>query len=518
MHMTQGLHRAMQQHADRVAIRFGVHTRTYAQFVERVSALAGALQGLGMGPDTRVAMVSLNSDRYLEYQMAVPWGDGVLNPCNVRWSASEIAYSINDSGSTILLVDDAHTHLIEPLGQACPGLRAIIHCGDGEAPSGTYGYESLVSVTRPVPDAMRGGSKLAAILYTGGTTGLPKGVMLSHANFCSSALAIISEGLVPQGSTYLHATPMFHVADIGSALPHWMIGNTHSVIPAFSPEAAVEAVETHRVTHSLLVPTMIQRLLDHPVMSRSPDLRSLRTLVYGASPISEAILERAMSALSGVDFVQFYGMTELILATVNPAWTHSVEGRRRGKLRAAGRSTLNMEVRVVDPTGREVSRGTVGEIVVRGPSVMQGYWNKPDQTAAALRDGWMHTGDGAFMDDDGFFFVVDRIKDMIISGGENVYSAEVENTIAQHPAIAACAVIGIPSEKWGEAVHAAVVLKPGMDVTATELIAHTKALIAGYKCPRSVEFRDALPISAAGKILKAELRKPFWDGCRQQVA
>ena len=226
-----------------------------------------------------------------------------------------------------------------------------------------------------------------------------------------------------------------------------------------------------------------------------------------------------MAALPGVSFVQAYGMTELSpLATFLPAYFHTAEGRKLGKLRSAGRASLCTEVRIVDAQGIEVPRGTVGEVAVRGPNVMQGYWNKPELTAQAVRDGWMHTGDGAYMDHDGFIFVVDRLKDMIISGGENVYSGEVENALAKHPAIQACAVIGIPSEQWGESVHAVVVLKPGHAATVDALIAHCKSLIAGYKCPRSVAFVEALPLSGAGKVLKTALRDPYWQGRARGVA
>jgi long-chain acyl-CoA synthetase len=254
-------------------------------------------------------------------------------------------------------------------------------------------------------------------------------------------------------------------------------------------------------------------------MKNPRDLSALHTIAYGASPMSEAVIERAMAALPGVGFMQAYGMTELSpLATINPAWAHTVEGRKFGKLRAAGRASFCCEVRIVDTEGREVPRGTVGEVIVRGPNVMQGYWNKPEQTAAALKNGWMHTGDGAYMDEDGFIFIADRLKDMIISGGENIYSAEVENALALHPSIAACAVIGIPSEQWGESVHAVVVRKPGQDPAPEALIAHCKSLIAGYKCPRSIDFVEALPLSGAGKVLKTALREPFWKGRTRNVA
>ncbi len=518
MYLTQALHRAVQQHPDRIAVSFAGRQRSFAEFAGRVARLAGALQSLGMQAGDRVAMLSLNSDRYLEYQMAVPWGGGVMNPCNIRWSAAEILYSLDDSGSTILLVDETFRPLAEQFRLDARSLRQVIYCGDGESPAGMHGYEALLAAAAPVPDALRRGEDLAGIFYTGGTTGFPKGVMLSHTNLWSSGIAARAEGLAAPGGTYLHAAPMFHLADIGLAMAHWIEGNTHSAIPAFNPELVLDTLERDRVTCTVLVPTMIQMLVDHPAMQQPRDLSALQTIVYGASPISEAVLERAMAALPGVGFAQAYGMTELSpLATVNPAWYHTPEGRKQGKLRAAGRATYCTEVRIVDAQGREAPRGTVGEVTVRGPNVMRGYWDKPEQTVAAIRDGWMHTGDGGYMDEDGFVFIVDRLKDMIISGGENVYSAEVENALAQHPAVAACAVIGIPSAEWGESVHAVVVLKPGASVTIEELIAHCKTLISGYKCPRSVEFRAALPLSGAGKILKTELRKPFWEGRERQV-
>ena len=249
------------------------------------------------------------------------------------------------------------------------------------------------------------------------------------------------------------------------------------------------------------------------------DLSSLKAIIYGASPMSEAVLMRAMAALPGVEFTQAYGMTELSpVATINPPWYHTPEARKLGKLRSAGRATFNTEVKIVDALDNEVPRGTVGEVVVRGPNVMQGYWNQPEMTAAAVRDGWMHTGDGAYMDEEGFIFIADRLKDMIITGGENVYSVEVENALTQHPAVAACAVIGVPSEEWGESVHAVVVRRPEQEVAPAALIAHCKSLIAGYKCPRSVDFVDALPLSGAGKVLKTRLREPFWQGRERAVA
>jgi long-chain acyl-CoA synthetase len=516
--LTQALHRAVQQKGDRVAVRFGARQTTFRQFADRVARLAGVLRNLGMRAGDRVAMLAQNSDRYLEYQMAVPWAGGVLNPCNTRWSAAEILYSLDDSGSSILIVDETYRELAESLRGKTLTLREIIYYGDGPVPDGMHDYEALIAQTAPVEDAMRCGDDLAGIFYTGGTTGFPKGVMLSHTNMMSSGLSVRAEGIATPDGVYLHAAPMFHLADMGMAMAHWIEGNMHTVIPSFSPELVLDAIERDRVTHVLLVPTMIQMLVDHSAMRRPRDLSCLQTIIYGASPISEAVLDRTMAALPNVTLMQAYGMTELSpVATISSAWCHRAEGRRRGKLRSNGRASYCTEVRIVDPEDREVPLGTVGEIIVRGPNVMLGYWNKPELTAAALRGGWMHTGDGGYMDEDGFVFVVDRQKDMIISGGENVYSAEVENAITQHPAVATCAVIAVPNDVWGESVHAIVTLKAGAALSAEALIAHTKSLIAGYKCPHSVEFRQALPLSGTGKILKTELRKPFWEGRERRV-
>ena len=533
MYMTQGLHRSVQKHPDKIVVRFGNRERTFREFADRVARLAGALQQLGMQPGDRVAMLSLNSDRYLEYQMGVLWGGGVLNPCNIRWSPAEILYSLEDSGSTILLVDETFKAMVAQLRPTPAGstwshwrsnesagpLRSVIHCGDGEAPAGMHSYEALLAKTAPVPDARRHGDDLAGIFYTGGTTGFPKGVMLSHSNIGSAGLALRAEGLAKPGGTFLHAAPMFHLADLGLALPHWIEGNTHSIIPAFDAEKMLDVIERDRVTNLMLVPTMIQMMLDHPTMGPQRDLSSLQTVFYGASAVPEALLLRAMKAIPNAEVFQGFGMTELApVATILPAWYQTEEGRAQGKLGSSGRATYCAEVRIVDPQGEEVPRGTVGEIVARGPMVMRGYWNKPDLTSAALRDGWMHTGDGGRMDDDGFITVVDRIKDMIKTGGENVFSAEVENALAKHPEVVSSAVIAIPSDQWGEAVHAVVVLKEGSAVQAADLIAHCKGLIAGYKCPRSIDFVDVLPLSGAGKVLKTKLREPFWQGRGSNVA
>jgi long-chain acyl-CoA synthetase len=510
MYLTQGLHRSLQQNPDRLAITFKARRRTFREFADHVARLAAALRGLGMAEGDRVGMLALNSDRYLEYVMGVWWGGGVLNPVNTRWSAPEIAYSLDDCDTRILIVDD---HFVDTARAVCALARTtpiLIHAGDGAAPAGMLSFDALIAAASPLPDAGRGGEDLACIMYTGGTTGFPKGVMQTHLNMWSSCIMRIAESAPLPDSAVLHAAPFFHAAGLGRALVQFMAGEAHVIIPAFDAGDVLDAIGTQRVSETLLVPTMIQSLLDHPDFVRT-DLSSLKRLTYGASPIPEALLDRVIGSLPGVELAHSYGMTEACPSiSANPPSNHDEAGRRSGLYRSIGRGLPGLMVKVVDVHGEEAPRGTVGEIAVRGPNVMAGYWKKPDETAQAVRDGWLHTGDGAYMDAQGYLYIVDRIKDMIVSGGENVYSAEVENVIVRHPAVAACAVIGIPHDIWGEAVHAVIVRKPGATLAEEEVRDHCRQAIAGYKCPKTVEFRDRLPLSGAGKVLKREIRAPYW--------
>ena len=518
MNVTHGLRRALAVNPDGLATVFGPRQRDWREVGERVSRLAGALHELGAREGDRVAVLSLNSDRYLELYLGIAWAGCVIVPLNNRWSVAENEAALRDCRAGLLVVDETFSAVGTALSKAVPGL-GLVYAGDGDVPDGARGYEDLLARAEPVPDAMRAGADLAGVFYTGGTTGRSKGVMLSHGNLMANALSALAEGLFPAGTRYLHAAPMFHLAN-GCAMYAVLLGGGANVmIPSFTPEGAMAAFQDSRATDVLLVPTMIQMMVDHPALPRY-DLSSLVRVAYGASPISEAVLDRAIRALPHVEFTQLYGMTELSPIATCMHWSeHTGESRAKGRHRGAGRAALGCEVRIVDADGVTAPRGTVGQIAVRGDNVMMGYWEQPDETARAVVDGWMHTGDGGYMDEDGYIYVVDRVKDMIITGGENVYSIEVENVIAQHPAVAQCAVIGIPSERWGEQVHAVVVPKGGACVSPEDVIAFSKTLIAGYKCPRSVDVSEVpLPLSGAGKILKRELRKPFWEDRNRRVS
>ena len=512
MQFTQGLHRAVQQRPDAIATRCQDRHRTFAQLRDRVAAYAGGLRTLGVKPGDRVCILALNSDHYLESYLAIAWLGAVCNPANFRWSAEELIYALNDSKSDVLIIDDQFAPLLPALRAGYPALRAVIFTGYGETPADVVPLERLIADSPPVADTGARGDALFGIFYTGGTTGRPKGVMLSHNNVCSSAMALLAEGVLPEGAVGLHAAPMFHLADMMMTTCLLFRGASHVMLPMFRPDVVYDLIEQHSLTDLLLVPAMLQVLVDFPG-ARDRNTDSVKRIMYGASPAAEALLDRVMATLPSAQLYQVYGMTETaaVMTVLGPEM-HTPAGRAHGKIASGGRAAYHVQLRIVGSDGQECRRGEVGEIIARGPGVMQGYLNKPDATAEAIREGWMHTGDLGYMDADGYVFVVDRLKDMIISGGENVYSSEVEQAVARHPAVAACAVVGVPCEQLGEKVHAAVVLKPGQTLTQEALYEHCKALIAGYKCPRSLEIREALPVSGAGKILKTELRKPFWDG------
>ncbi len=515
--LTQGLHRSAALFPERDATIFGARRRSWRGVVDRVARLAAGLVSLGVKPGDRIAVLSLNSDRYLEIYYAVAWAGAVIVPANIRWALPENVYAIEDSGVEVLFVDATFIEMAHAIS-AEVRLRTLILADDGDVPASMVGYEDLIEGSEPIADRCGSDQQLAAIFYTGGTTGRAKGVMLSHYGLVTNYLLALATIGRSARQVYLHAAPMFHLADAALLYGITLTGGTHVIIPYFVPDKVVSAISAEQVTDLALVPTMIGMLRDH-VFTHGGDLTSITSLAYGASAISETLLRQAIALFPDAELKQCYGQTELsATATILTAEHHRLDAES-AHLRSAGQPMVGIDLRIADEHQVDVPRGEVGEVLVRSPAQMLGYWNQPELTAQTIIDGWVRTGDAGYLAREGFLYLVDRVKDMIVSGGENVYSAEVENALASHPAVRECAVIGVPDERWGERVHAVVRLSPNHSTEAGAIIAHCRARIATYKCPRSVEFRDdPLPLSAAGKVLKSELRAPHWDTARRSIA
>lgn len=518
MHLTQILNSAADTNPAHLASIDGDRRYSWGEMRERVSRLAAALRKLGITEGDRVAILALNSDRYSEYMYACWWAGAAVVPMNTRWSAAENAYSLNDSGAEILFVDTNFLPMVADMRSDVKALKTIIYIDDGDLPEDMLAYEDLIAGHDPCEDAERKDEELAGLFYTGGTTGFPKGVMVPQRALWYNYFVGAMKFDMDQDSIYLHAAPMFHMADIAGGGGAAMGGGTHVYVPGFDPMGTVEAIAKNGVTHALLVPTMIGMIVQHPDFDPAK-LKTLQRFMYGGSPMPEGILRKAMDLLPHVGFQQAYGQTEMApLITILDPEDHILDGEHSDRLRAAGRPGTGCEVKIIDEEGNEVPKGTVGEIKARSPGNMLGYWGQPEQSDATLIDGWVHTGDGAYQDENGFVFIVDRMKDMIVSGGENVFSAEVENVISTHPDVAGVAVVGIPSEQWGESVHAIIIPEAGVTPDEASIIAHCKEQIAGYKCPRSISLRsEPFPLSGAGKVLKRDLRAPFWEGQERDV-
>ncbi|MEM6580652.1 MAG: long-chain fatty acid--CoA ligase [Pseudomonadota bacterium] len=509
------IQRAARLNPNGLATRFQDRDRSWSEARDRMAQLGGALSAAGVADGDRVAILSLNSDRYYESIFGISWAGACVVPLNTRWAVAENHYALEDSGTTALLFDDNFAEQAGKLLADLDTLKLAIHIGDGPCPDWAQNYEALIAENAPAEPSSRCDGDMAGIFYTGGTTGFPKGVMQSHGALWASAMGSLPEFHMNRESIYLHVAPMFHVADFAGGMGATLCAASHVILPAFDPGVVLKTWGEQRITHSLMVPSMIKMTLNHPDAA-SADTSSMQTLTYGASPMPAATLEQFMDTWPTIALVQAYGQTELAPVVTMLSREDHVRGSQR--LKSAGRPTAVNEVRIVAEDGSDAPQGTSGEIVVRGPHSMIGYWNKPEETAKALRDGWVYTGDAAYVDEDGFIYIVDRVKDMVVTGGENVFTTEVENAVMTHEAVQDVAVIGVPHEEWGEAVHAIVILREGKTVSEEDLISHCRELIAGYKLPKSIAFRgEPMPLSGAGKVLKTELRKPYWEGHDRQI-
>lgn len=491
----------------------GGKKRSWNDTAERISRLASGLRALGIEAGDRVAVLALNSHRYMEAVFAIVWSGAVMVPLNTRLAPPEIRFMLEDAGAKAIFADDNFIKLSDSLRQDLAPPGQVIHMADAAALPNVLAYEALIGEASPMPAIRLAGDELAGLFYTGGTTGRPKGVMLSHDNLMINALQGVAAYSIDSGKIYLHAAPMFHAADFIGMLMHLVRGGPHAFIPGFEPVAMMEIVAAEKINLVLLIPAMIGMMVNHPDIG-DYDLSSLEFITYGGSPISQGLLERTSEVLPHIGLAQAYGQTEAspVLTILDANWHRGQEGYS-SKIRSGGRPVPGVEIAILDDHGLELESGAIGEICARGPNIMMGYWRLPELTGETMRGGWLHTGDSGYLDEDGFVFVVDRLKDMIVSGGENVYSNEVESAISQFDGVLECAVIGIPCERWGEQVHAEVRLRQGAEASEDDIIGHCHTLIAGFKCPKSVNFRaEPLPLSGAGKVLKRELRAPYWKG------
>lgn len=486
------------RHADRlfgrhVGVVCGQTHLTYADFANRCRRLASGLRQLGIQPGDRVAVLMANCHRLLETYYAVPALGAIIVPLNTRLSPVELRAILDDCRPALLLYDQQNGELGPKLaGHDLPLLEA------------SDAYERLVAANAPLPltDEVDEDAP-AAIFYTGGTSGTPKGAILSHRNLVANSFNMTIGAEYNESDRFLHTAPMFHLADGSSIYALTWRGARHVILRRFDPAAVLETIERERISCTIMVPAMLHAIVNHPDVA-TRDLSSLRVILHGGAPITSSLLHQAVKTL-GCSFTQAYGLTEGSSHIAMLPHEERLLADRR--VASAGRAVMGTEVVTRRADGAACASGEIGEVTVRGSNVTTGYWQRPDATAAALRDGWFWTGDLGYLDDDGYIFLVDRVKDMIISGGENVYSIEVEDVLCQHPGVASAAVIGVPDPAWGERVHAVLIARPGWHIDLAELRAFCTERIASYKSPRSIEIVDALPASGAGKVLKRTLRE-----------
>lgn len=497
-------------HREDIHLVFGERRSTFRRFADRSSRLAGALHELGMRHQDRVAMLAMNCAEYLEVYGACEVAPYIVAPLNFRLAAPELEFVLLDSAPRVLIFEQQYASLVEQLRPRLPGIEHFVVVGDASTlQMKAHGYEDLLSSARAEGSPLRPGPRdIHSITYTSGTTGRPKGAMLSHEGVLALFEAWSLELEADLGHKILLSMPYFHIGARSQGGALTIRGGTLVVHRAFDARKILETIERERITQLHLAPTLMQAVLDDPQIDGF-DLTSLRTINYAAAPMPLVTLKRAMKRFGPV-LINGYGQTEGAGTTLRKHY-HRPEGTPKdlARLTSVGQPVLDTHVRIVDEQDRDVPLGSVGELCLRSRQNMVGYWNHSAATIETLRGGWLHTGDLARQDEDGFVYLVDRKKDMIVSGGENVYSREVEEALMAHPAVADAAVIGVPDERWGEAVTAVVVCKPALAVTAAELLSHCRTLIAGYKCPKHIEFVAELPRLPSGKVSKVSLRERY---------
>ena len=506
------LHRAVQIAGTQLATVHGDRRRTWRETVERSARLAAALRGLDIRTGSTVGILAANSDRFLEAIHACWWIGAVPVPMNVRWVLAEHVDSVDDAAMQILFADDACIDTARQLAARCKTVRHSVRMGEGAGSAENLDLETLIAANAPMEAAPASPDAAAGIFFTGGSTGRSKGVIHSARSLWATAFAGAQGMRVPDRPVYLHAAPMFHLGGLTPAFATTALAGAHVFLDAFRPEWVFETIRAQSVSFTALVPVMIGMLVEHPGFDPK-DFGSLQLVQYGGGSITSRLRKQLATRLPHVRFEQGFGQSEVAggISTMPHALSSRLDAddpRRR----SAGRVHSGVEIRVTDPDGAVLPPRAVGEFRIRTAGAMIGYLNRPEETAATLIDGWVRTGDAGYLDEEGFIFVCDRIKDVVRPGGENVFSAEVESAVAAHPAVLSVAVIAVPDERWEERVHAVVILHAGADLTLEALQAHCRTLIAGYKIPRSLEIIEAMPVSSVGKIMKTALREPHWIG------
>jgi acyl-CoA synthetase (AMP-forming)/AMP-acid ligase II len=504
-----------QQRAGHTALITGSRRISYGELDDRARRVSNGLHALQLDRQSRLAIVCGNRHEFFEIWQGASMAGHVLTPINARLAAREIAFILNDSQARLLFVDEALHGLVQEIEGELSGVQQIFTL-DSHAEWPTYSdWRNGQSADEPTPSLFPPPlpDDTGVQMYTSGTTGFPKGVELNHSSVLACARSMMGLAAWSPGEVALVTAPLFHTA--GSAWAHCALqsGGAVVLLEELSPASVLSAIETHRVSEVLLVPALIRMVLESPRCA-STDFSSLRRILYGASPIPVASVRQAMQFFACV-FEQGYGLTDCVgpVAMLRP---QDHDGGR--KMQSCGKAVPGTVIHVVDSDGNRCATDEVGEIIIEGPQLMKAYWNRPDDTRDAIRHGWLYTGDAGYFDANGYLYIHDRLKDMIVSGGENIYPAEVEGVLAACSGVAEVAVIGVPDERWGEAVKALVVPQPGSAISARDIIAYAHQHMAGFKCPKTIEFVDSIPRNPAGKILKKVLREPYWAGLERRVS
>ena len=499
----------------KVALVQGDRVQTWQESYERSCQVAQALKASGVGNQDRVAFLDKNSIEHFEVFYGCALLNAVSVDINFRLAAPEVAFIVNDSRATVFVVNAEFVPVLDAIVGELTHVKKILVIGEHAKHES---YEKWVNRFQPIdPGVQAKSGDVAFQLYSSGTTGRPKGVMLTNENFFGILPTSRDLWMMNANAINLIAMPLFHIGGSGWAMAgQWNGCKSIIVREATDVGALVKLIGQHRITHAFMVPALLAFTLMVPDIDKA-DFSSLKLIAYGASPISEQVLAASLKTFK-CNFVQVYGLTETTgVVTMLMHQDHDVDGPKKHLLRSCGKPSMGIELKIVNEAGKQMPAGEVGEIIIRSKQVMKGYWNMPEETAKSIRNGWFYTGDAGYTDKAGYVYIHDRVKDMIVSGGENIYPAEVENAMMKHPAVADVAVIGIPDDRWGEVPMAIVVRKPGVEVTEEDIVAFGRTQLAGFKTPKKVAWADALPRNPSGKILKKDLRAPYWVGRTRQV-